>query len=109
MIRRPPRSTLFPYTTLFRSHEVPLHDEETLAQLFRLHPVVGGTALGAPQRAHALQVARLHGGEELVERLVHRLRRDRLGTRGATTGEAGERAQHGESSSHGGTLRGTEG
>src|SRR3712207_7429725 len=25
MIRRPPRSTLFPYTTLFRSHE---HNEE---------------------------------------------------------------------------------
>src|SRR2546430_10110750 len=24
MIRRPPRSTLFPYTTLFRSHFVPL-------------------------------------------------------------------------------------
>src|SRR2546427_4623611 len=24
MIRRPPRSTLFPYTTLFRSHGVPL-------------------------------------------------------------------------------------
>src|SRR5256885_4962027 len=23
MIRRPPRSTLFPYTTLFRSHECP--------------------------------------------------------------------------------------
>src|SRR2546421_12736831 len=23
MIRRPPRSTLFPYTTLFRSHHVP--------------------------------------------------------------------------------------
>src|SRR2546429_6601575 len=23
MIRRPPRSTLFPYTTLFRSHEAP--------------------------------------------------------------------------------------
>src|SRR5256885_6012469 len=29
MIRRPPRSTLFPYTTLFRSHEgVFLADEE---------------------------------------------------------------------------------
>ena len=26
MIRRPPRSTLFPYTTLFRSHE-PLTDK----------------------------------------------------------------------------------
>src|SRR2546427_4237625 len=25
MIRRPPRSTLFPYTTLFRSHQ-PLHE-----------------------------------------------------------------------------------
>src|SRR5256885_6189704 len=26
MIRRPPRSTLFPYTTLFRSRNLPLHD-----------------------------------------------------------------------------------
>src|SRR3712207_8976644 len=26
MIRRPPRSTLFPYTTLFRSHLPPLRD-----------------------------------------------------------------------------------
>src|SRR5256885_12962692 len=25
MIRRPPRSTLFPYTTLFRSHEADTH------------------------------------------------------------------------------------
>src|SRR5256885_10761919 len=25
MIRRPPRSTLFPYTTLFRSHETLVH------------------------------------------------------------------------------------
>src|SRR2546422_5874938 len=25
MIRRPPRSTLFPYTTLFRSHAQPAH------------------------------------------------------------------------------------
>src|SRR5690349_23041751 len=25
MIRRPPRSTLFPYTTLFRSFEQPIH------------------------------------------------------------------------------------
>src|SRR3989442_1826886 len=26
MIRRPPRSTLFPYTTLFRSHPVAAHE-----------------------------------------------------------------------------------
>src|SRR2546422_6099712 len=36
MIRRPPRSTLFPYTTLFRSlplrlHEAEIHDLEVLA------------------------------------------------------------------------------
>src|SRR2546430_8599220 len=27
MIRRPPRSTLFPYTTLFRSHKTGVHDQ----------------------------------------------------------------------------------
>src|SRR5438309_3419972 len=35
MIRRPPRSTLFPYTTLFRSPVQPLHRDEQQA-------VVGG-------------------------------------------------------------------
>src|SRR2546430_11529470 len=30
MIRRPPRSTLFPYTTLFRSHFYPQHSFERL-------------------------------------------------------------------------------
>src|SRR4051812_49991302 len=35
MIRRPPRSTLFPYTTLFRSDEV---DAENLARLARVDP-----------------------------------------------------------------------
>src|SRR3989454_7411851 len=35
MIRRPPRSTLFPYTTLFRSHLLPQeHLALALAQLF---------------------------------------------------------------------------
>src|SRR5258706_8447630 len=29
MIRRPPRSTLFPYTTLFRSHLIPMAKEQT--------------------------------------------------------------------------------
>src|SRR2546422_10917927 len=30
MIRRPPRSTLFPYTTLFRSRQVAVPDDEVL-------------------------------------------------------------------------------
>src|SRR5256885_13334777 len=29
MIRRPPRSTLFPYTTLFRSRPIERHDQTT--------------------------------------------------------------------------------
>src|SRR5256885_14290105 len=50
MIRRPPRSTLFPYTTLFRSTIKPL-DEATLAAAFAKfklvatleeHSVLGG-------------------------------------------------------------------
>src|SRR3712207_9323095 len=36
MIRRPPRSTLFPYTTLFRSHEL---DGGMLADQFRVNRV----------------------------------------------------------------------
>src|SRR2546429_6315383 len=35
MIRRPPRSTLFPYTTLFRSH---LHGRSARSACFRLQP-----------------------------------------------------------------------
>src|SRR2546427_8250044 len=37
MIRRPPRSTLFPYTTLFRSPGLPLT---------RIHPVAGQATPG---------------------------------------------------------------
>src|SRR2546426_2203614 len=33
MIRRPPRSTLFPYTTLFRSQVIPLHSGLSLAAM----------------------------------------------------------------------------
>src|SRR2546430_17130026 len=35
MIRRPPRSTLFPYTTLFRSHQHGGHDLLGIAQQVR--------------------------------------------------------------------------
>src|SRR2546429_6092415 len=38
MIRRPPRSTLFPYTTLFRSHAVGLEGSVIAHPLERLRP-----------------------------------------------------------------------
>src|SRR5205814_4037924 len=58
MIRRPPRSTLFPYTTLFRSRRR------------RVEP------RGVPQREHAL----LRGGREAVrDRKSTRLNSSHLG------------------------------
>src|SRR3712207_8989943 len=36
MIRRPPRSTLFPYTTLFRSRRLPAEDGDEHLQLLLL-------------------------------------------------------------------------
>src|SRR2546425_4475091 len=45
MIRRPPRSTLFPYTTLFRSHRGPLADVAVHPEPLHAHaPRVEGVA-----------------------------------------------------------------
>src|SRR3712207_7896491 len=59
MIRRPPRSTLFPYTTLFRSNRLLVEHE-----LERL---------GRPDRAHAEQLVEpgpAHNVRELVRRAL---------------------------------------
>src|SRR3712207_7866783 len=49
MIRRPPRSTLFPYTTLFRSEDLPVVVPQQLpAQVRRVYQNGGG---GAAERA----------------------------------------------------------
>src|SRR2546430_11628722 len=44
MIRRPPRSTLFPYTTLFRSADLACHLVAPLAQLARPRRLVAMAA-----------------------------------------------------------------
>src|SRR5256885_10169461 len=44
MIRRPPRSTLFPYTTLFRSHQTLVHG---------LYPGHRGVLVGRVDEIHA--------------------------------------------------------
>src|SRR3712207_8487556 len=65
MIRRPPRSTLFPYTTLFRSEVVLQGDRgERLVLVLDLHPFLGLDGL-----VHALVVApaRQHAAGELVD------------------------------------------
>src|SRR5256885_10125463 len=42
MIRRPPRSTLFPYTTLFRSEVLPQHSKTLAAERARSATGLGG-------------------------------------------------------------------
>src|SRR5690349_22889451 len=66
MIRRPPRSTLFPYTTLFRSH--PFDDPLDRAALARRVPPLEDDAHLGPGRLDPL----LHG-HELADRKSTRL------------------------------------
>src|SRR3712207_8795699 len=55
MIRRPPRSTLFPYTTLFRSTAVP-----RLLMVLKNKPKQSGVRGGAPRDAPGLTSHRPH-------------------------------------------------
>src|SRR5437667_7524877 len=59
MIRRPPRSTLFPYTTLFRSHP------DLYLRLAEAHSALGDSAAAARWERAFLRVARAPGAEAL--------------------------------------------
>src|SRR2546422_6553005 len=54
MIRRPPRSTLFPYTTLFRSREVVVVDPGTELHFLEMDHVL--LLLGRPRRLRLLEL-----------------------------------------------------
>src|SRR5437868_13158209 len=75
MIRRPPRSTLFPYTTLFRSPEGllaslrPAHAAHCRARLARAHRRVGAQA--SPDRARSEEhTSELQSRFDIVCRLL---------------------------------------
>src|SRR3712207_6454031 len=64
MIRRPPRSALFPYTTLFRSSETP---EGQIIFIDELHTVVGaGAAEGSMDASNMLKPALARGELRVV-------------------------------------------
>src|SRR2546427_9454575 len=75
MIRRPPRSTLFPYTTLFRSFLERVRDEVAAAELTELlvasagtRSLTGGDALvqvdeGRVEKVHHLRRSEEHTSE----------------------------------------------
>src|SRR2546429_7922697 len=87
MIRRPPRSTLFPYTTLFRSIG---------AEAVRTGPDEGGNRLSSPART------RLAG----TGVLVGRVRGGSLRADGAAGGAGGEGARDQNEQSLGGQAHG---
>src|SRR5947207_9884902 len=77
MIRRPPRSTLFPYTTLFRSQDVPvlclastLRDGLTLVDLARQAELKMGIVVESPQD-EAETLSRLRSEEHTSELQSH--------------------------------------
>src|SRR3712207_7338659 len=81
MIRRPPRSTLFPYTTLFRSHEVFRREFSALEDLSGHELAAAWEALHAELEVHAVAEEQLFypllaqeaGGEQETDRKSTRL------------------------------------
>src|SRR3712207_8706179 len=77
MIRRPPRSTLFPYTTLFRSLDIPEKEAEKLADpegrvpLETLRSRVGAASVTLELARAREEVGRLSG--QLQDRKSTRL------------------------------------
>src|SRR3989441_10243598 len=61
MIRRPPRSTLFPYTTLFRSLHRKVHGAQDIRQITRAIGVESFQRHDERGRGHEVNDARHHG------------------------------------------------
>src|SRR3712207_8410881 len=68
MIRRPPRSSLFPYTTLFRSHGVVQDDGELRRTMARRLPDLELLLLREPDGGTGRLVDRLHDAAQARQR-----------------------------------------
>src|SRR2546430_17727718 len=84
MIRRPPRSTLFPYTTLFRSDEI-AEDRGGRRVRREVGEEVGGLPVRDARQYHVVQVL-----EDRVERLAALGRAWRQAPADLSPGGAGE-------------------
>src|SRR3712207_7415409 len=85
MIRRPPRSTLFPYTTLFRSLDVELmeeknpsiRDREVAEATLRLKGTTLRAKEAAPDMSHAINLV----ADDLARQVKKHRDKDRKSTR----------------------------
>src|SRR5438067_9230384 len=86
MIRRPPSSTLFPYTTLFRSEAFYRRQRETMMKVVAASEVVITTAAVPGQKAPILRseehTSELQSRFDLVCRLLLEKKNYRPGQRG---------------------------
>src|SRR5258708_28260908 len=71
MIRRPPRSTLFPYTTLFRSNSVPIL-QRSAASPMSMNPA--GMPTAAPA-IHEIGSTRLNSSHQIISYAVFCLKK----------------------------------
>src|SRR2546430_12987982 len=75
MIRRPPRSTLFPYTTLFRSAG---HADRREVHARRAHQERGGRFIAAHEERSEEHTSELQSQSNLVCRLLLEKKKERL-------------------------------
>src|SRR2546430_16639938 len=86
MIRRPPRSTLFPYTTLFRSPADPARPGRALSRgPQRERPVLSVRRAGAPQSRSEEHTSELQSQSNLVCRLLLEKKKKNMYTSSAVT------------------------
>src|SRR5215203_6639692 len=77
MIRRPPRSTLFPYTTLFRSGRLPAGPRDLVRSPLRRPWPAGGSPAGPPPRSEE-HTSELQSRQYLVCRLLLEKKKNNL-------------------------------
>src|SRR2546429_8322160 len=74
MIRRPPRSTLFPYTTLFRSQKTttrsPRSTVGTITEIYDYLRVVYAS-IGVPHCPHCGKPITRQSSEQIVQAILH--------------------------------------
>src|SRR5947208_13440274 len=74
MIRRPPRPTLFPYTTLFRSHCTRIRDVRCVA----LRDQPGDNHDGAPRVTQDRKSTRLNSSHQIISYAVFCLKKKKI-------------------------------
>src|SRR2546422_9290537 len=75
MIRRPPRSTLFPYTTLFRSHENSFSVRPFIFFLCRTEPDLAHRPRGGPRCPRDRKSTRLNSSHGYISYAVFCLKK----------------------------------